>query len=78
MKVEVKEVLRCADVSGTSCPFVARGRTIEDILRQAGQHTTEAHGLAVPPELVEAMKAAHYRRVSDGTAGGEFRGPPLV
>ena len=31
--------------------------TIEDILRQAGQHTTEAHGLAVTPELVEAVKA---------------------
>ena len=57
MKVEMEEVLRCADVSGTSCQFVARGRTIEDILRQAGQHTTEAHGLAVPPELVEAVKA---------------------
>jgi predicted small metal-binding protein len=57
MKVEMEEVLRRADVSGTSCQFVARGRTIEDILRQAGQYTTEAHGLAVTPELVEAVKA---------------------
>jgi predicted small metal-binding protein len=56
MKVEMEEVLRCADVSGTSCQFVARERTIEDILRQAGQHTTEAHGLGVTPELVEAVK----------------------
>ena len=37
-KVEMEKVLRCADVSGTSCQFVARGRTVEDILQQAGHH----------------------------------------
>jgi predicted small metal-binding protein len=56
-KVEMEKVLRCADVSGTSCQFVARGRTVDDILRQAGQHATEGHGLTVTPELVEAVKA---------------------
>jgi hypothetical protein len=30
MKVEMEEVLRCADGSGTPCQFVARGWTIED------------------------------------------------
>jgi predicted small metal-binding protein len=50
-------VLRCADVSGTSCQFVARGRTMDEILQQAGQHAVEGHGLTVTPELVEAVKA---------------------
>jgi predicted small metal-binding protein len=56
-KIEMEKVLRCADVSGTACQFVARGRTIDDILRQAGQHAAEGHGLAVTPELVDAVKA---------------------
>lgn len=56
-KVEMEKVLRCADVSGTSCQFVARGRTVDDILQQAGRHATEDHGLSVTPELVEAVKA---------------------
>jgi predicted small metal-binding protein len=56
-KVEMEKVLRCADVSGTSCQFVARGRTVDDILQQAGRHATEGHGLSVTPELVEAVKA---------------------
>jgi predicted small metal-binding protein len=56
-KVEMEKVLRCADVTGTSCQFVARGRTIENILQQAGQHAADGHGLAVTPELVEAVKS---------------------
>jgi predicted small metal-binding protein len=56
-KVEMEKVLRCADVSGTSCQFVARGQTMDEILQQAGQHAVEGHGLTVTPELVEAVKA---------------------
>jgi predicted small metal-binding protein len=56
-EVEMEKVLRCADVSGTSCQFVARGRTMDEILQQAGQHAVEGHGLTVTPELVEAVKA---------------------
>ena len=56
-KVEMEKVLRCAEVSGTSCQFVARGQTTEDILQQAGQHAVDKHGLTVTPELVEAVKA---------------------
>ena len=56
-KGEMERVLRCADVSGTSCQFVARAQTMDEILRLAGQHAVEAHGLAVTPELVEAVKA---------------------
>ena len=56
-QVEMEKVLRCADVSGTPCPFVARGRTMDDILAQAGQHAVKDHGLTITPELVEAVKA---------------------
>ena len=56
-KVEMEKVLRCADVSGTPCQFVARGRTLDDILAQAGEHAVKDHGLAVTPELVDAVKA---------------------
>jgi hypothetical protein len=35
-KVEMEKVLRCADVSSTPCQFVARGRTMDEILAQAG------------------------------------------
>ena len=44
-------------MSGTSCQFVARGKTVDDVLRQAGQHATEGHGVTVTPELVDAVKA---------------------
>ena len=61
-KVEMERVLRCADVSGTSCQFVARAQTMEEILELAGRHAVEGHGLAVTAELVEAVKA----RVTEG------------
>jgi predicted small metal-binding protein len=56
-EVVMEKVLRCADVSGTSCEFVARAHTLEEILRLTGQHAVDGHGLAVTPELVEAVKA---------------------
>ena len=56
-KVEMEKVLRCADVSGTPCQFVARGRTMDDILAQAGQHAVKDHGLTITPELGDAGKA---------------------
>jgi predicted small metal-binding protein len=56
-ELAMEKVLRCADVSGTSCQFVARARTTEEILELAGQHAVEGHGLPVTPELVEAVKA---------------------
>ena len=56
-KLEMEKVLRCADVSGTSCQFVARGKTMDHILQQAGRHVVEGHGLTVTSDLVEAVKA---------------------
>jgi predicted small metal-binding protein len=56
-EIAMEKVLRCADESGTTCQFVARGQTMEEILEQTGRHAVEGHGLTVTPELVEAVKA---------------------
>jgi len=56
-EIVMEKVLRCADVSGTSCQFVARAQTMDEILELAGRHAVEGHGLTVTPELVEAVKA---------------------
>ena len=56
-EIAMEKVLRCADVSGTSCRFVARAQTMDEILQQAGRHVVEGHGITVTPELVEAVKA---------------------
>lgn len=53
----MEKVLRCADISGTSCQFVARARTMDEILQFAGQHAANDHGLTVTPELVDAVRA---------------------
>ena len=52
------KAVNCRDV-GVDCEFVARGETVEDVLRQCGEHARSAHGYAdVPPELVDKVKAA--------------------
>ena len=56
-EIAMEKVLHCAEVSGTSCQFVARAATMDEILQQAGQHVVAEHGLTVTPELVEAVKA---------------------
>ncbi len=45
-EIQMEKVLHCADVSGTSCQFVARAQTMDEILP-----------LTVTPELVSAVKA---------------------
>jgi predicted small metal-binding protein len=56
-EIQMEKVLRCADISGTSCQFVARARTMDEILQLAGQHAVNDHGLTVTPELVDAVRA---------------------
>lgn len=52
------KVVNCRDV-GVDCDFVAKGETVDDVLRQCGEHARSAHGFAdVPPELVDKVKAA--------------------
>jgi predicted small metal-binding protein len=50
------KVLRCGDLV-KGCAFEARG-TEEEILRQAGRHAEEAHGMKVTPDLAKAVRGA--------------------
>lgn len=52
------KAVKCRDV-GVDCDFVAKGETVDDVLRQCGEHARTAHGFTdVPPELVDKVKAA--------------------
>jgi len=52
------KVVKCRDV-GVDCDFVAKGETVDDVLRQCGEHARSEHGYTdVPPELVDKVKAA--------------------
>jgi predicted small metal-binding protein len=60
------KVVNCRDV-GVDCDFAARGETVDDVLRQCGEHARLAHGYEdIPPELVDKVKAAI--REEDSTA----------
>jgi len=51
----------CQDV-GVSCPFVAKGETIDEVMAQANKHAKEAHGYTDEqlndPEFIKEVKAA--------------------
>jgi len=49
------KVLRCRDLAYT-CDFVARGQTVEEILKQAAVHARDVHKVELPPEFVEKVK----------------------
>ena len=52
------KVVHCRDV-GVDCEFVARGESVDDVLRQCGEHARSAHGYAdVAAELEDKVKAA--------------------
>jgi predicted small metal-binding protein len=59
----MEKLLRCGDLV-KGCTFEVRG-TEEEILRKAGPHATEAHGMEVTPELVAAVRGA----IRDAPAG---------
>ena len=47
---------------GTTCPFVARGETMEELTVNAGKHAKDVHGYTDEqlntPEMQEKIKAA--------------------
>jgi predicted small metal-binding protein len=52
------KVISCRDV-GVDCDFVARGETVEEVLRACAAHGKEAHGMdQIPPELAKKVQAA--------------------
>ena len=51
----------CQDL-GVTCPFVAKGDTMEEVIAEANKHAKEAHGYTdeqlKDPKLIEEVKAA--------------------
>jgi len=53
--------MACKDL-GMDCPFVARGKTEEEVMKKGVKHGKEVHGYTDEqlndPEMVEKVKAA--------------------
>ncbi len=53
--------LACRDAGMTTCPFVARGKTKEEVLAKMAKHAKEVHRYTDEqlndPKMVERMKA---------------------
>ena len=51
------KVLKCRDV-GMDCDFVARGKTEEEILKQAAKHAGTVHGMTeMSDEIVAKVRS---------------------
>lgn len=46
------KVVYCRD-AGVDCDFVARGKTVEEVLKQCMKHGREAHGMTEIPKDME-------------------------
>lgn len=53
--------LKCSDL-GTTCPFVAQGDNMEELMETMGKHAKEVHGYTdeqlQDPEMIATIKAA--------------------
>ncbi len=54
----------CSD-AGLKCDWVAKGSTDDEILRQAGAHAQQAHGMKVTPELEQKVRGLIHDESSD-------------
>ena len=61
----------CSD-AGMKCDFVAKGNTDDEVVKQAGQHAQQAHGMKVSSDLEKTVRGlihddsceAHRRSMS--------------
>ena len=52
------KAVSCKDV-GVDCNFVARGKTVDEVMKVAAKHGREVHGMKeISQELAKKMKAA--------------------
>ncbi len=56
--------LRCKD-AGVNCEFVARGRTVEEVLKLASEHGKTVHDMKESPREMQAKMKSLIRDVSD-------------
>jgi predicted small metal-binding protein len=54
----------CRD-AGLKCDYVARGTTEDEILKQAGTHAQQAHGMNPTPDLEKRVRGLIHDESSD-------------
>ena len=54
----------CVD-AGMKCDFVAKGSTDDEVLRQAGSHAQQAHGMKVTPDLEKTVRGLIHDESSE-------------
>ena len=53
------KVLKCRDVGGAECDFVARSESEQELFQQAAQHAMSAHpDVQLTPDIMAKAKAA--------------------
>ena len=54
----------CSD-AGMKCDFVAKGNSDDEVLKQAGSHAQQAHGLKMTPDLEKTVRGLIHDDSSD-------------
>ena len=54
----------CSD-AGMKCDFVAKGSSDEEIVKQAGSHAQQAHGMKMTPDLEKTVRGLIHDDTSD-------------
>ncbi len=51
------KILSCREM-GVECDFIARGKTVEEVLRKAVEHGKKVHGMTeIPPDKMEKARS---------------------
>jgi predicted small metal-binding protein len=51
------KMLSCRE-AGVDCDFVARGNTVEEVMKSAAEHGRQKHGMtSIPPDLQQKMRS---------------------
>jgi predicted small metal-binding protein len=57
--------LRCKDAGQMQCNFVARGKSVEEVMKLAAEHGKKAHQMNDIPQEMQAKLKSLVREVSD-------------
>ena len=57
--------LRCKDAGQMQCNYVARGKTVEEVMKLASEHGKTAHKMTDIPQEMQAKLKSLIREVSD-------------
>jgi predicted small metal-binding protein len=54
----------CAD-AGMKCDFIAKGNTDDEVVRQAGSHAQQAHGMQMSSDLEKTVRGLIHDESSE-------------